>query len=127
MNLEIVGPMLITLLIGVLFGLAPKLTRPDIFFAVTVSPTFRATPDGRLLSGRYYIAALPKHRRRVGTHSHRFVDAHVRVVPMGNGCSSRWGDGRLRASPPRGSPPRRKADDCSEAVLPGDATVCRVA
>jgi uncharacterized membrane protein len=32
---------------------APRLSRPDLFFAVTVNPTFRQSPDGREILRRY--------------------------------------------------------------------------
>jgi uncharacterized membrane protein len=33
--------------------ISPRLTRPDLFFAVTVSPTLRQSPDGRRILRRY--------------------------------------------------------------------------
>jgi uncharacterized membrane protein len=38
---------------GLFLYLLPGLTRPDIYFAVTVQPDFRETPDGRDIQARY--------------------------------------------------------------------------
>lgn len=39
--------------------MTPRLTRPDLFFAVTVSPSFRQTPAGRgILRGYYSLVAI---------------------------------------------------------------------
>ena len=38
---------------GVLQGIVPLLTRPELFFAVTVAPGFRASNDGRRILRRY--------------------------------------------------------------------------
>ncbi len=38
---------------GLLLFLLPRLTRPDIYFGVTVQPHFRETPEGRDIQGRY--------------------------------------------------------------------------
>jgi uncharacterized membrane protein len=47
-------PILFTLaLSGLLLFLLPRLTRPDIYFAVTVQPHFRETPEGREILARY--------------------------------------------------------------------------
>ena len=53
-------PLLI--LIGGLFHIMPGLTRPDLFFAVTVAPEFRRSPAARRILGKYraivWIATL---------------------------------------------------------------------
>lgn len=36
----------------------PRLTRPDLYFAVTVPPGFRDEPDGKLILGRYRIELI---------------------------------------------------------------------
>ena len=41
--------------IGALLHIMPGLTRPDIFFAVTVEPKFRRSPDARRIRSRYRI------------------------------------------------------------------------
>ena len=40
-------------LVAVLYHLMPRLTRPELYFAVTVSATFRAQPEARAALGRY--------------------------------------------------------------------------
>src|SRR4051812_26893224 len=41
------------LLLGFLFARMPHLTRPDIFFSVTVDPSFRTAPQGLQILHRY--------------------------------------------------------------------------
>ncbi len=43
----------VVLVIGILLALMPRLTRPSLFFAVTVPPAFRDTPEGRRIAARY--------------------------------------------------------------------------
>ncbi|HYL77570.1 MAG TPA: DUF5808 domain-containing protein [Bryobacteraceae bacterium] len=43
------------LLMTVLFHVMPALTRPGLFFAVTVQPEFRRTPEGRRIVRRFHI------------------------------------------------------------------------
>jgi uncharacterized membrane protein len=43
---------------GALFVVMPKLTRPDIFFAVTVAPGFRQTSEGRRIVTHYRLGSL---------------------------------------------------------------------
>jgi len=45
----------ILLLMSALFSLVPGLTRPDLFFAVTVAPEFRQTADARRILRRFGI------------------------------------------------------------------------
>jgi hypothetical protein len=40
------APFIIVALVGLLFAVTPRLTRPDLFFAVTVAPALRATEVG---------------------------------------------------------------------------------
>jgi len=42
-----------TVLMTGLFHIMPVLTRPDLFFAVTVAPEFRGTPDAQRILRRY--------------------------------------------------------------------------
>ena len=44
---------LLLILMSALFHIIPGLTRPDLFFAVTVAPEFRRTPDARRILRRY--------------------------------------------------------------------------
>jgi uncharacterized membrane protein len=44
--------LLVTLMAALLYA-TPVLTRPDIFFAVTIPPEFRGSPDGRAVLSRY--------------------------------------------------------------------------
>ena len=46
---------LVILLTSVLFNLIPGLTRPDLFFAVTVAPEFRRTPDAQRILRRFRV------------------------------------------------------------------------
>jgi len=50
------------LVIGGLYHIVPVLTRPDLFFAVTVAPEFRGSADARRILGKYrtrvWIATL---------------------------------------------------------------------
>src|ERR1035438_6924441 len=50
------------MVIGGLFHIIPGLTRPDLFFAVTVAPEFRRSSAARRTQGRYraivWIATL---------------------------------------------------------------------
>jgi len=46
----------VILLVAVLFHRLPEITRPDIFFAVTVNPDFRASGDARHVLGQFRIA-----------------------------------------------------------------------
>jgi uncharacterized membrane protein len=41
--------------IGTLLWLTPQLTRPDLYFAVTVDPAFPRTPEGREIRRRYRL------------------------------------------------------------------------
>ena len=43
----------IALLNAAILWFMPRLTRPDLYFAVTVPPGFRDEPDGKLILGRY--------------------------------------------------------------------------
>src|SRR5258708_16087121 len=43
----------IAILNAVLFWFMPRLTRRDLYFAVTVAPAFREEPEGRSILGRY--------------------------------------------------------------------------
>jgi uncharacterized membrane protein len=43
----------IAILYSALFWFMPRLTRPDLYFAVTVPPGFRDEPDGKSILGRY--------------------------------------------------------------------------
>jgi uncharacterized membrane protein len=45
----------ILLLMSALFCIIPGLTRPDLFFAVTVTPEFRQTPDAKRILRRFLI------------------------------------------------------------------------
>jgi hypothetical protein len=45
----------ILLLMGALFSIVPGLTRPDLFFAVTVSPDFRQTAAARRILQRFWM------------------------------------------------------------------------
>src|SRR5580658_5801306 len=45
----------ILLLMSALFSIVPGLTRPDLFFAVTVAPEFRQTADARRILRRFGI------------------------------------------------------------------------
>jgi uncharacterized membrane protein len=52
-------PLLVVIaLVGLLFLLMPGLTRPDVFFAVTVEPAFRATAEGRRATSTYRVVSL---------------------------------------------------------------------
>jgi len=42
---------------GLLYGL-PRLTRPDVYFAVTVPPAFRDAPEGREILARYRLQTV---------------------------------------------------------------------
>jgi uncharacterized membrane protein len=42
-------------IVGLLLFLLPGLTRPDVYFAVTVQQGFRETPEGRDIQGRYRL------------------------------------------------------------------------
>jgi uncharacterized membrane protein len=41
-----------------IYLLMPRLTRSDIFFAITVDPGFRATPEARAIAGGYRVRVL---------------------------------------------------------------------
>ncbi len=49
---------IVVVLVGLLFLLMPGLTRPDVFFAVTVAPAFRATAEGRRAAAIYRAVSL---------------------------------------------------------------------
>jgi uncharacterized membrane protein len=52
-------PLLVVVaLVGLLFLLMPGLTRPDVFFAITVEPAFRATAEGRRATAVYRAVSL---------------------------------------------------------------------
>ncbi len=61
MNANLWLPPLLILLLGLLWFRMPHLTRPDIFFAVTVEPGFRNTTDAK--------AILRKYNTRIGVHT----------------------------------------------------------
>ncbi len=46
---------LMIVLLVVLYYVIPRLTRPDIYFAVTVLPDFRDSAEGRAILGRYRV------------------------------------------------------------------------
>ncbi len=48
----------VLVLTGALFVVMPRLTRPDVFFAVTVSPAFRQTSQGRRVVTNYRLGSL---------------------------------------------------------------------
>ncbi len=48
----------VLVLTGVLFAVMPRLTRPDVFFAVTVVPAFRQTSEGRRVVTNYRLGSL---------------------------------------------------------------------
>jgi uncharacterized membrane protein len=43
----------ILLVMGVLYHVIPRFTRPDVFFAVTVAPEFRGSSEARRIEGRF--------------------------------------------------------------------------
>ncbi len=45
----------ILLLMGALFFIIPGLTRPDLFFAVTIAPDFRRSADARRILRRFWV------------------------------------------------------------------------
>ena len=45
-------------LLVVLYYVMPRLTRPDIYFAVTVMPDFRDSAEGRAILGRYRVEVV---------------------------------------------------------------------
>jgi uncharacterized membrane protein len=49
---------IVVVLVGLLFLAMPGLTRPDVFFAVTVAPAFRATAEGRRAAAIYRALSL---------------------------------------------------------------------
>jgi uncharacterized membrane protein len=49
---------IVVALVGLLFLLMPGLTRPDVFFAVTVEPVFRTTAEGRRATALYRAVSL---------------------------------------------------------------------
>jgi uncharacterized membrane protein len=53
MPLEKIIFTVILLLMSALFSIIPGLTRPDLFFAVTVTPEFRPTADAKRILGRF--------------------------------------------------------------------------
>jgi uncharacterized membrane protein len=48
----------VLVLTGVLFAVMPRLTRPDVFFAVTVAPAFRQSAEGRRVVTNYRLGSL---------------------------------------------------------------------
>jgi uncharacterized membrane protein len=48
----------IAILNAVLFWFVPRLTRPDLYFAVTVAPDFRDKPEGKSILRRYRIELI---------------------------------------------------------------------
>jgi hypothetical protein len=60
----------IVLLVGAIQYAIPTLTRPDLFFAVTVQPDFRRTAEGRSIQRSYRIA----------------VAIHTLIVGAGRNC-----------------------------------------
>ncbi len=49
---------IVVALVGLLFLAMPGLTRPDVFFAVTVAPAFRGTAEGRRATAIYRAVSL---------------------------------------------------------------------
>ncbi len=49
---------IVVALVGLLFLVMPGLTRPDVFFAVTVAPAFRSTAEGRRAVSIYRAGSL---------------------------------------------------------------------
>jgi hypothetical protein len=49
--------LMIALLVAISYVI-PRLTRPDIYFAVTVPPDFRDSAEGRAILGRYRVELL---------------------------------------------------------------------
>ena len=58
MNIESSVFVVLILLVGFLMFVVPRLTRPDLFFAVTVSPDFRRTVEGRRIKQRYQLIVV---------------------------------------------------------------------
>jgi len=53
--------LIMVLMIGLLVTVSyvmPRLTRPDIYFAVTIAPDFRDSAEGRAILGRYRVEVL---------------------------------------------------------------------
>jgi uncharacterized membrane protein len=50
--------LVVLVLTGALFVVMPRLTRPDVFFAVTVAPAFRLTSEGRRVVTNYRLGSL---------------------------------------------------------------------
>ena len=48
----------VLVLTGALFVAMPRLTRPDVFFAVTIAPAFRQTSEGRHVVTTYRLGSL---------------------------------------------------------------------
>jgi uncharacterized membrane protein len=48
----------VLVLAGVLFAMMPLLTRPDVFFAVTIDPAFRQAPQGRHAVKTYRLGSV---------------------------------------------------------------------
>lgn len=114
------------LLIAAIAWVMPALTRPDLYFAVTVAPAFRSAPEG--------IAILRRYRREVAVHAviggallagcalaARPLAAYVGVVWLGAGWFAAFFRARGRVRP-HAAPPttvREAATRPRAANLPG--------
>lgn len=65
--------MAVLLLLAVFFHYLPEITRPDIFFAVTVPPSFRDTPEAQRIVRRF----------RIGVWVHSLIGLAGVVVGLG--------------------------------------------
>ena len=61
----------------------PRLTRPDLYFAVTVPPGFRDEPDGKLILGRYRTELILVSLLAVLVFSAGVAWVGVRFIPTG--------------------------------------------
>ncbi|MFZ0962699.1 MAG: DUF5808 domain-containing protein [Terriglobia bacterium] len=125
--LTVTLPFLLSIiLVGGLLYWMPGLTRPDLYFAVTVPPTFRDTDEGHRILGSYRTRVLISSLLALGLvlaggHRHSIALLLVSLVVQYAGCLAAYLHSRQQVKPHATAPTQvREATLApSAASLPG--------
>lgn len=73
---------IVSILIGALVWYLPDLTRPDLYFAVTVPPGFRDSAEGHAIVRRYRTGVLLAMSVVLLTIAVSFLYSMIRTLPV---------------------------------------------
>jgi len=103
----------ITLALSLLLWMMPTLSRSDIFFGVTVPPSFRDSPEGRHILGRYRQLMTASAVLTLLAHFNDFLSSSLPVVILAlvSTLGWAWGNHMTRPHSASVSPERRATLD----------------